>query len=147
MSEEKVISQEDLSKIEAEIKNKQAEELKKLSDAKAVEIEEKVRKEMSEKQEKELQSKRLSELELQNKKLHEDMETRLKQEREAFESRIRELEATRKAVSDVKSPFQESPTLKNGIDVNKLDLVEVEKQSKEAFKRHFGLPHHWGEKN
>lgn len=147
MSEEKVISQEQLDQIEAEIKAKQAEELKKISDAKAVEIEEKVRKELTEKQEREAQLKRLSDLEVQNQNIRKEMEEKLKAERESFEKRLQELEATRKGIADVKSPFQEpSGNIKKGIDVDKLDLARVEAESKEAFKRHFGLPGHWGEK-
>lgn len=146
--DDKTIDKETVAKVEAEIRSKQAEELRKLSDAKAVEIEARVRQEMSERAEKEAQAKKLVELENQNKQLKEEMDAKMKSDREAFEKRLQELENTKKAIADTKSPFAEEkkPNMVKGIDVDKLDLVETERLSKEAFKQHFRLPADWGEK-
>lgn len=143
MEENKVISDEEIKKVEEQVAAKQAEELKKLSEAKAVEIENKVRKEIKDTQEKEQVISKLAQLEEANRKLQSDMESRLKAERDAFEAKIAELEAKRKGIADNDSPFKDA-NIRNGIDVDKLDLKRVEEESREAFKRYHGLPGDWG---
>jgi membrane protein involved in colicin uptake len=132
MEENKLISDEEIRKVEEQVASKQAEELKKLSEAKAVEIETKVRKEIKDTQEKEHVTSKLVQLEEANKKLQSEMESRLKAEREAFEARIADLEAKRKGVSINDSPFKDASNLRNGIDVDKLDLKRIEEESREA---------------
>ena len=146
--DDKTIDKEAIAKVEAEIRSKQADELRKMSDAKAVEIEARVRQEMTIKAERESQAKKMIELENQNKQLKEEMDAKMKSDREAFEKRLQELENTKKAFADTKSPFtdEKKGTMVKGIDVDKLDLVETERLSKEAFKQHFRLPGDWGEK-
>lgn len=144
MEENKVISDEEIKKVEEQVAAKQAEELKKLSEQKAVEIETKVRKEIKETQEKEQVVSKLAQLEEANKKLQSEMESKLKAEREAFETKIAELEAKRKGVSANESPFKDASNLRNGIDVDKLDMKRIEEESREAFKRYHGLPSNWG---
>jgi membrane protein involved in colicin uptake len=148
MSEEqKVVSEEEIKRVDEQVAAKQAEELKKLSEEKAKEIETKVRKEISETQEKEKIRTQLTALEEQNKKLQVEMEAKLKAERESFEARLAELEAKRKGISTNDSPFKSTANLRNGIDVDKLDMKRVEEESREAFKRYHKLPDYWGIKD
>jgi chromosome segregation ATPase len=145
MTEQINVSEEEIKKIDEQVAQKQAEELKRLSDATAKEIETKVRKELTDQQEKEKLSMKLSDLENQNKKIREEMETKLKAERDAFEARLSELEARRKGLASNESPFKEDKgNIRNGIDVDKLDYKKIEEESREAFKRYHRLPSDWG---
>lgn len=152
VEEVKGVSNDDIQKIEAEVTKKQADALKQASEVQAREIEEKVRKDM----ESRLEVERLKE---HSKKQEEDMksklaeqEARLKAQQEAFEKRLAELEAQRKGTVENKSPFTQeaNPNVKivdgQEIDVSKIDLVETEKLSAEAFRKHFNLPHFYFEK-
>lgn len=144
---DKVIPKEELDKIESMVAAKQAEELSKLSESKAKEIEEKVRREMTDKAEKENQNKRIQELEEQNKKTQVEMEAKIKAEREAFDKRLQELENVKKGIVNTENPFSNNaPNLRNGIDVDKLDMKRVEEDSRKAFVEHFRLPSDFGTK-
>lgn len=156
MSDEKdiKISEEELQKIEVEVKNRQAEELKKNSEAQASEIETKVRAELTEKAEKEALQKKITELEETQAKTIEDLGkekeealAKAKADREAFEKRLQELEATKKGLAKNESPFNQEEnknlkTLPDGtqVDVSKLDMKEIEKQSRDAFMERHGIP-------
>lgn len=148
--ENKGISHEDIQKIEAEVSKKQADALKQASEAQAKEIEEKVRKDMEAKLEAEKLREKVQKQEEEFKTKLAEQEAKVKTQQEVFEKRLAELEAMRKGTVENKSPFTSNPNVKTidgqDVDTTKLDLTEVEKQSAEAFRRHFNLPHFYFEK-
>ena len=151
MSEEKVVTDEQIKKVEAEIASKQAAELSRLSEAKAKEIEDRVRREMMEKADKEAQVKRLNDLEEANKKLKEESEARLKVATETFEKRLQELEAVKKGVVNTDNPFKnatpsQSEELYKGVKMDSTSLAEIEEMSRRAFVKTHGLPEWFGTK-
>jgi hypothetical protein len=148
--ENKGISNEDIQKIEAEVSKKQADALKLASEAQAKDIELRVRKDMESKLETDHLKDQVKRQEEDFKSKLAEQETKVKVQQEVFEKRLLELEAMRKGTSENKSPFTNNPNVKvvdgQEVDTTKLDLTEVEKQSAEAFRRHFGLPHFYFEK-
>jgi len=147
------VSEEELAKIEAEVKTRQAEELQKTSEAQAKDIETKVRAELSEKAEKEALLKEIADMKESQAKTIEDMAKEreealatAKADREAFEKRLEEIEATPKGLAKNDSPFNQSnnENIKvidgKEIDISKLDMKEIEKKSQEAFMKHHGIP-------
>lgn len=151
MSEERIVTEDQIKKVEAEIRASQAAELSKLSEVKAKEIEDKIRKEMAEKAEKEAQLKRLAELEESNKRLKEESEARIKVATEAFEKRIQELEAVKKGVVNTANPFNQapsstsqSPELYKGVRVDEEAVKASEELSQDVFVKHHGLPEWFG---
>ncbi|RLI53853.1 MAG: hypothetical protein DRP09_14655 [Candidatus Thorarchaeota archaeon] len=155
MAEEIKVSEEELAKIEAEVKSRQAEELQKQSETQAKEIENKVRTELTDKAEKEALQKEIIDMKESQAKTLEDMGKereealiKAKADREAFEKRLQELEATRKGLSKNDSPFNqtnnENIKVVDGkeIDVSKLDMKEIEKESGKAFMEYHNVPSH-----
>lgn len=153
MSEEKKVSQEEIDAVEKQIKQRQAEELKKISEQQASEIEAKVRKDFeAQKKEEELQ-KKLEELSKQKEEIQKAMDEKLKAEREAFEKRLEELEGKKKGLSLNQSPFQQNGGEKKNVkiidgievDIDNLDLKAIEEESRKAWMRHAGITDpNWG---
>ena len=142
---------EDLKRVEEEVLKKQAEALKVKASEQAVEIESKVRKEMEAK----MESEKLHEqLEKQSKELEafrEESDKRTKALEEAFKKQLEDALAVKKGVAKNESPFEaeKNPnlrTLQDGsiIDVSKLDMAQVEEDSRRAFIQAHRLPSDWG---
>ena len=151
------INQEDIAVIEAAIAKEKAAEFEKFSVEKAKEIEDRVRKEMEEKLEADKLKAKLESLEAENKKLASEQEAKMKAANDAFEKRIQELEATKRGASSNNNPFSgtqnmtdpkflgKNPVTGEVIDVSKLNMDEVEEQSRRAFMEKVGISNpEWG---
>jgi hypothetical protein len=152
MEEHKNISDEEIKKIQSEIAAKQAEELSKLSESKAKEVEERVRKEMEAKMEAERLKAELAKQSEALKKLQEEQEIKMKAQQEAFEKRLQELEGQKKGIAKNESPFNSqssNPNIKviDGIpvDLSKLDHAAIEEQSRQEWMKFVGIKDpNWG---
>jgi len=145
----KLVSDKEIADVEAEIKAKQAEEMKKMSEDAAKAIEDKVRKEYADKAEKEKLQKELEDLKNADKSAKEELEAKLKAQEEAFTKKLEELQGQKKRVAKNESHFNDKDaknpdikTLPSGdkVDVSKLDMKEVEKESAERFAEYLGYP-------
>lgn len=150
---EKMVSKEDIAAVEAEINKAKAEELKKLSEAQASEIESRVRKDYEAKKKEEDLARELEEIKNRNNELAKQMEERLKAEREAFEKRLQELEGQKKGLSINQSPFQQTTEQKKNIrvidgievDLDKLDYEKIQELSRQEWMRQAGITNpDWG---
>lgn len=149
MSEEekkKVISDEELRKIEVEVQRRQAEALKGKADEQAKEIEAKVRAEMMAKAEADKLKEQVKKQEEEFSKFKEEQDARLKAQEEAFKKQLEEALAQKKGLSKNESPFKDSEpqnmrTLEDGtqIDVSKLNHEEIEEESRQAFIKAFNI--------
>lgn len=142
----KVISDEDLRKVEAEVQKRQAEALRGKADEQAKEIEAKVRAEMQAKLETEKLQARLAKQEEDFAKFKEEQEAKVKAQEEAFKKQLEEALAQKKGLSKNELPFKDSDpsnirVLQDGteIDISKLDHEEIEEQSRQAFMKAFNI--------
>lgn len=149
IEDKKLVSDKEMEAVETEIRNKQAEEMKKLSEEQAKSIEERVRKEFAEKAEKEKMQLELENLKKADEQSKKELEQKLKAQEEAFQKRLEEIESQRKGAVRNESPFSDkdanNPNIKilpdgSKIDISKLDMKEVEKLSAEAFAEYLGYP-------
>jgi len=158
MSEDnKLATEAEMNAVEAEIKAKQAEEFKKLSDQQAKEIENKVRNEFQEKSERDALQAKLKEQEEALKKAQLETEAKMKAQQEAFEKRLQELEATKKGVIKNESPFDSkdkpiNPThqriLPDGKIIDTSDpkvMDEIQEASRREWMKKVGIQNEdWG---
>jgi hypothetical protein len=149
--ESKILSEEEIKKIDSEIAKKQAEALNEKAKEQAIEIEARVRKEMEAKLEADKLREELTKQSEELKKYKEEQEVKSKAQEEAFKKQLEDALAVKKGIAKNESPFQQdSPTmrkLQDGtvIDVSKLDHEEVEEQSRIAFMQRFGIQDsNWG---
>ncbi len=156
-SDNKLVSDEQINKVEAEIKAAQAEELKKVGEDQAKIIEDKVRKEYEVKAEKEALEKKIADQEEAIKKAQVDTDAKIKAQEDAFEKRIAELEATKKGVATNDNPFKgkeqeidyaHQRILPNGkiVDTrNPQVMTEIEEESRKAWMAKVGIGNDaWG---
>lgn len=157
MTDDKLVSDKDIEAVEAQIKNAQAEELKKVGEAQAKVIEDKVRKEFQEKAEKEALQKKLADQEEAIKKSKEETAALIKAQQEAFEKRLAELEATKKGVATNDNPFKNKDKeidyahqriLPDGSVVDTRDpvkMAEIQEASRRAWMEKVGIRNdEWG---
>lgn len=153
-NENKIISESEIKTVEAEIAARQAEELKKLGESKAAEIEAKVKAEYEAKEKERLINDRLAKIESENKKLKEEsekllkeQEAKIKAQEDAFKAKLEEITSVKKGITTNNSPFRgdtnpENIRIINGIevDITKLNNKEIESLSGERFKDKHRLP-------
>lgn len=150
---EKTVTKEEIAAVEAEINKAKADELKKLSESQAADIEAKVRKDFEAKKKEEDLARELEEIKKKNEELAKQMEERLKAEREAFEKRLQEIEGQKKGLSTNQSPFQQTQEQKKNIrvidgievDLDKLDYERIQELSRQEWMRQAGISNpDWG---
>lgn len=150
---EKMVSKEDIAAVEAEINKAKADELKKLSEQQATEIEARVRKDFESKKKEEDLARELEDIKKKNDELAKQMEERLRTEREAFEKRLQELEGQKKGLSTNQSPFQQTADKTKNVrvidgievDLDKLDYDRIQELSRQEWMRQAGITNpDWG---
>jgi hypothetical protein len=99
-------------------------------------IEAKLRKEMEDKKKQDAEAARIQKLEEENKA----MQKMLQEERER---RDKEMEELKSKIGSSKAVHQFQTTPPRGLDLDDDKVIEISKNSEEAFLEHYGLPKQW----